>query len=107
MPSNTDHLAADEVHIWIFDLDKSACDGHLLSQDEQKRADRFVKLDDQRRFRAAHASLRQILGRYLNEPPLSLVFGASGPESLSCRRPVNRAVSHSIWLIPPNTVFSR
>ena len=48
-----------------------------MSQDEQKRADRFIRPDDQLRFRAAHASLRQILGRYLSEPPLSLVFGTN------------------------------
>ncbi len=77
MPRHIDYLLAHEVHVWIFDLDGSASDVHLLSEDEQKRAIKFVRLDDQRRFRAAHASVRRIMGRYLNEPPLSLVFGAS------------------------------
>ena len=77
MPRHANHLAADEVHVWIFDLDKSANDRHLLSQNEQERAARFLKPDDQRRFRAAHASVRQILSQYVNEPPLSLVFGAT------------------------------
>lgn len=77
MPCDSEWLPADEVHVWIFDLDRSENNEYLLSQEELKRADRFVKLDDQRRFRAAHASVRQILGQYLNEPPLSLVFGAN------------------------------
>jgi 4'-phosphopantetheinyl transferase len=77
MPRHIDYLPTHEVHVWILDLDESAYDKQLLSEDEQKRAAQFVRLDDQRRFRTAHASVRQILGRYLNEPPLSLVFGAS------------------------------
>lgn len=84
---NTTYLSADEVHVWIFDLDKPAKDEHLLSQEEQKRADCFIKLDDQRRFRAAHTSVRRILGRYLNEPPLSLVFGASATGKPFLRAP--------------------
>src|SRR5690242_1051957 len=77
MLRHVNYPVADEVHVWIFDLNTSANDSRLLSRDEQERADRFIKLDDQRRFRAAHASVRQILGQYLNEPPLSLVFGAN------------------------------
>lgn len=77
MLCHSEWLAADEIHVWIFDLDRPENNEYLLSQEEQKRADKFIRLDDQRRFRAAHASVRQILGRYLNKPPISLVFGAS------------------------------
>ena len=77
MLRDIDYLLAHEVHVWKFDLDGSAYDEHLLSEDERERAKKFVRPDDQCRFKAAHVSVRQILGRYLNEPPLSLVFGAS------------------------------
>ena len=77
MPRDIDELAADQAHVWFFDLDRSANDEHLLSQDEQQRADRFIKSEDQRRFRAARAFVRQSLARYLNVPPLSLVFGTT------------------------------
>ena len=87
MLHHTAYLAADEVHVWILDLDKLAKDEHLLSQDEQKRADCFMKLDDQRRYRAAHTFVRRILGRYLNASPLSLVFGASATGKPFLRAP--------------------
>jgi 4'-phosphopantetheinyl transferase len=74
MLGETNYLPDDEVHIWVVDLDRPPYDKQILSHDEQKRADRFAKPDDRRRFRAAHASLRCILGWYLNEAPLSFVF---------------------------------
>jgi 4'-phosphopantetheinyl transferase len=74
MLGETNYLPDDEVHIWVVDLDRPPHGKQILSHDEQKRADRFAKPDDRRRFRVAHASLRCILGRYLNEAPLSLVF---------------------------------
>ena len=75
MSGQIDCLPSDELHVWIFDLDRPRNDEHVLSQHERKRAERFQKIEDQRRFKAAHTRVRQILGRYLKEPPLSLLFG--------------------------------
>lgn len=70
-------LPDDEIHVWVLELDRSSCNSQLLSHEEQERADRFVRENDRERFKVAHASLRQILGRYLNEAPLSLAFDAN------------------------------
>jgi|CXWL01.1.fsa_nt_gi 4'-phosphopantetheinyl transferase len=61
------------VHVWGFSLE-----GHSafveqcrswLSKDEQERAVRFVRQEDQVRFVLAHGGLRAVLGRYLDRDP--------------------------------------
>jgi 4'-phosphopantetheinyl transferase len=69
--------ADGEVDVWILDLDRPDENSATLSHEEQKRAQRLVKPRDQYRFRAAHRSVRRILGRYLDQAPASLVFEAN------------------------------
>ena len=66
------------VDVWAFDLlapderVKNAYD--LLSEDERHRAERFHFPVDTRRFVIARASLRQVLGDYLEIAPKRLAF---------------------------------
>jgi 4'-phosphopantetheinyl transferase len=57
----------------------------LLSDDERQRASRLIHVQDQRRFIAGRARLRQILAHYVALPPDALVFcyGAQGKPALS------------------------
>lgn len=81
-------LLSDEVHVWCIPLDVNArCYGQcrsLLDDAECKRADRFASQQDRERFVAAHAALRVILARYLQEEPnrLRFVYGAYGKPAL-------------------------
>ncbi|HET6376164.1 MAG TPA: 4'-phosphopantetheinyl transferase superfamily protein [Methylocella sp.] len=70
-------LALEGIHLWVLDLSQKTRDLGVLSQEEEARASRFVNALDRKRFRAAHQLLRQILARYLGEPPQALVFGAT------------------------------
>jgi 4'-phosphopantetheinyl transferase len=71
-------VAGDEAHIWKADL--TAVYHRLedllpsLSASESARAARFHFERDRRRFIAARSILRDLLGRYLGEPPAALVF---------------------------------
>lgn len=87
--SDVASLAADEVRVWIVDLDADVRDPSdpdavepgpelaVLSDDERARAARFVRGRERRRFARCRAALREILGRLLDEPPGSLVFRAA------------------------------
>ena len=74
MPDDAGGPADGEVDVWILDLDRPDLDSATLSQDERKRVRRLANPLDQYRFRAAHRSVRRILGRYLKRAPGSLVF---------------------------------
>ena len=73
-------LVADEIHIWMGDLDQAAAVHYqflqMLSVDEHMRAGRFHFERDQKRFIARHGILRELLGSYLgvkaNEIRLSM-----------------------------------
>lgn len=69
-------ISEREVHVWRVDLSSiSATDlESVISHDEHERAARFHFQKDRERFKIARASLRIVLGRYLNLPPQSLVF---------------------------------
>lgn len=72
------HLRPGEVHIWSASLSPSEAIltrlNETLAPDEQTRADRFLFPQHRRRFIASQGYLRQILGRYLHQPPAALVF---------------------------------
>jgi 4'-phosphopantetheinyl transferase len=81
-------LAGNEVHVWVLDLDRPAFDMQImqiLSEDEHKRADRFVTPANKHRYRTARSYLRQILGLYLDKEPSSLIFevNAAGKPSVA------------------------
>jgi 4'-phosphopantetheinyl transferase len=81
-------LRGNEIGVWLVELDaglKSEAEINetepgpelvVLSADEQLRAARFVRARDRRRFARCRASLREILGAILDQPPASLAFRA-------------------------------
>jgi len=73
-------MIADEIHLWIGDLDQPSPRLPILSQKEEVRAQQFLKPQDARRFRVAHSFVREILGRYVKQPPdkLEFEFNAAG-----------------------------
>ncbi len=82
IPASVPDLAAGDVHIWRIRLDvpQSSVQSSisLLDQDEQARAKRFRRAADRRRFIAAHATLRRILGRYVGCKPEEVGFLVNG-----------------------------
>jgi 4'-phosphopantetheinyl transferase len=79
----------DEIHVWQAALDREEkILGRLestLSPEEKARADRFHFANDMNRFVVARGLLRELLGEYLDQSPLSLEFsyGKHGKPSLS------------------------
>jgi 4'-phosphopantetheinyl transferase len=80
------NLAADEISVWVVELDsgletQAEIDGaepgpelEALDADERVRAARFVRARDRRRFARCRSALREILGGLLGERPASLRF---------------------------------
>jgi 4'-phosphopantetheinyl transferase len=74
------HLAPDEVHVVRLPLAVGApleWMWAVLDEDERRRASRFVREDDRRRFVVAHGFTRLVLGRFLRHRPESLRFDRS------------------------------
>src|SRR5207253_10209317 len=75
----------NEVHVWRARLDVpwSWTFDEALSLEDRTRADRFKFESDRRRFCVGRASLRLILGRYLQTTPgrLKLETGELGKPS--------------------------
>jgi 4'-phosphopantetheinyl transferase len=92
-------LGDDEVHVWHVRLDAvSPGQWALLSPDEQARAGQYRFEVDRNRFASCRATLRRLLGEYLNEPPERLTFkygpqGKPAPADFHDRIRFN--VSHS------------
>jgi len=97
-------LPPDEIHVWTICLDIAGWRDRLapgwLSDDELLRAERSPFEQERRRFAVCRATLRAILGRYLERPPCELSFG-KGPYGKPCldperhREPIRFNVSHS------------
>jgi 4'-phosphopantetheinyl transferase len=71
-------LAPGDIHVWTETLTlrphAEQAKLALLSPDEQERALRLVNPEHRRRFIAARAALREILGRYLDLAPQAVRF---------------------------------
>lgn len=100
--------AQNELHIWRASLDLPPQQIHQmitgLSPDEQARAGRFRFEKHRRRFIAAHARLREILGGYLKRHPTQLDFfpGENGKPELTSeidQSPLRFNMSHSHDLV--------
>lgn len=85
--------------LWYVDLDQDADDNArgALSEDENRRASRFVFERDRRRFRAAHLALRKTLSALSNVPADALTFetGAYGKPRLLRPGELHFNLSHS------------
>lgn len=101
-------LPVQEVHVWRTHLEREPSKlqawRHLLSADEQQRADRFRFQSDRDRFIAGRAILRSLLGRYLNLAPqhLQFCYEPKGKPYLqtSIGQPLQFNLSHSqAWML--------
>ncbi len=86
------HLRQREIGVWIWSLagPDSWSDAALgtLSGDELKRAGQFLAPEESRRFVAARAGIRRILGGILGKSPdwLCFEYSKNGKPSLACQR---------------------
>jgi 4'-phosphopantetheinyl transferase len=91
-------LQYNEAHVWQVGLDNPIWDmfSSVLSEDERKRAARFVTPQLQQHFRRCRSALRLVLARYLNRPASSLAFryGEFGKPELEGNR-LQFNLSHS------------
>lgn len=99
-PQNLD-LTVDRVDVWRVHLSSTTPNEATLSADERQRASRFHFDTDRDRYIVAHASLRDILSRYMQCEPNELVFSVNeygkpglSRSSDSAKRP--RGVSRSL-----------
>lgn len=94
-------LGADEVHVWRAWLEpdpvRDASLAATLSPDEKARAAQFRQPGDAAHYVRARGILRDILARYLGEPPADLRFsvGPTGKPFLVGRDAVHFNLSHS------------
>ena len=81
------NLEVNAVHLWRLDLQARARGVEkwksILSADEKSRAARYHREIDRQYFIAARATLRQILGSYLQIDPAALTFAYSEKEKPS------------------------
>lgn len=82
--------------MWVVGLDDPPADAPLSPQ-ERGRAARFVRDEDARRWTAARATLRRLLGAYLDTLPHELHFaeGPFGKPRIAREEHVRFNVSHS------------
>ena len=94
-------IAPDEVHLWAWVLEPTACNlsAHLqiLDRQEQERVQRFHFAADRERYAIAHGNLRRILGAYLNLAPERLCFRNNqfGKPELAGETLLKFSLSHS------------
>jgi 4'-phosphopantetheinyl transferase len=83
-PPDSLAISSGELHIWRAPLDVPADSvarfSALLSPEELARAGRFVFAGGRQHFTVARATLRLLLGRYLQAPPESLRI-ETGPQN--------------------------
>ena len=103
-PARMPTLSDAVVHVWRARLDRQAAElaamERLLSPDEWSRADHFRFDRDRCQFIAARATLRVLLGGYLDIEPAQLRFHYSpqGKPALTCTSkpgPLSFNLSHS------------
>lgn len=96
--------AADEARVWLAHLDLAAATVDrlvaVLSPDERERAVRFHFRRDAMRWIVARATLREILGAYLETEPVAIAFtyGPKGKPALVVeegRADLQFSISHS------------
>ena len=97
-------LSPQQLHVWRVDLDlpPAALDqlADWLSEDERRRAQRFLRPADRRQFVVSHAAVRGILGQYLGVSPerVETAIGPGGKPDLApplSSLPLRYNLSHS------------
>lgn len=95
-------VIANQVHVWRAAIDQSLnrIDSlqKLLSEEEQKRAQRFVFQKDRNRFILARGLLRTLLGRYLEIGPekVNFIYNSFGkPDLAEIKTEIRFNLSHS------------
>lgn len=94
-------IALDEAHVWLTSVEIGTVEfiaaSRLLGERERQRADRLTRIDDARRYVAAHAALRLILSLYTNLAPEALRFkiDAHGKPRLRDGRGWEFSLSHT------------
>jgi 4'-phosphopantetheinyl transferase len=70
----------------------------VLSDDERRRADRFLHKSDGARWTVARGALRHLLSRYCGVPPRAIAFdqGAAGKPSIAAAAYPHRAVNFNL-----------
>jgi 4'-phosphopantetheinyl transferase len=102
-PSRAPQKIADEqIHVWGWPLDSplEAAQVALLDKEELDRFHRFRFEPDRVRFAIAHATMRRILGAYLNKAPNRVLirttrFGKPELAGEEQGRPLHFNLSHS------------
>jgi 4'-phosphopantetheinyl transferase len=79
--SRTPHstVSRDHIGVWLFRTSTTAAqvDGdHVLSDDERRRADSYVRDEDRTRFIVGRAGVRMVLASYVGVDARSLTFAA-------------------------------
>lgn len=67
-------LAADLCHVGLYPVAPHESDRDLLDDAERARAERIARPAARARFAFAHATLRRVLGAYLEADPVALRF---------------------------------
>lgn len=99
-PLNTEHCILNEsrIDLWQFSLEHELnIADQILNDEERARADRFYFSKHKRRFSTARATLRIILGRYLNTSPerLEFTYNSHGKPAVVNSQKLQFNVSHS------------
>ena len=93
------NLPADEVHVWLADLNQHPADNlkHLLAADETARADRFHFDKDRNHYVVARAILRKLLAAYLGKPAheVHFAYAEKGKPRLAEKGILNFNLAHS------------
>jgi 4'-phosphopantetheinyl transferase len=94
-------LGNDLMHVWVSNASELRCSDEqiqaLLSPQERRRSAAFHFEADARRYRVAHALLRDVLSRYLRIEPAAIEFrpNAFGKPLLAGRAELAFNLSHS------------
>ena len=76
-PTPNLELSSHHVDVWRVHLSSTTPNETTLSEDERQRSSRFHFDKDRNRFIIAHASLRDILSRYLHGEPQQISFSTN------------------------------
>jgi 4'-phosphopantetheinyl transferase len=72
-------LAANDIHVWAWDLDRTPrdADWNILSEEETLRARRFVYPQDRDRYVRAHSTMRTLLSKYSGLSATKILFSTN------------------------------